>query len=250
MNEINNGPFIVGGVGGSGTRVVASILEKLGLFMGHNLNKSKDNLSFTNVSKFLIQNLNLPIKELISQEQPLLKEHDQLLNHHFMLSNKKQWGWKVPGNFFHLHQLIKFYNKNIYYIHIIRNGLDMAYSQNQNQLNNYGRHFNIETNKMPLPLASLRYWIYANQYAINTATELFANKFLLIKYEELCEHPKKIIGLINKFCNTNANTTQIDSLINLVSKPQTIGRYKKKDLSIFTSMDIQSVEDLGYFIEN
>ncbi len=37
----------VGGVGGSGTRVVAGLAESFGYFMGDDLNESKDNLAFT-----------------------------------------------------------------------------------------------------------------------------------------------------------------------------------------------------------
>ena len=41
------GPLAVGGVGGSGTRVIAEILIRLGFYMGSDLNSANDNLSFT-----------------------------------------------------------------------------------------------------------------------------------------------------------------------------------------------------------
>ena len=47
------------------------------------------------------------------------------------------WGWKIPGNFYILKQLAERY-PNLKYIHSLRNGLDMAFSKNQNQLNNWG----------------------------------------------------------------------------------------------------------------
>ncbi len=40
-------PVVVGGLGGSGTRVVARLLEELGFFIGSDLNESLDNLWFT-----------------------------------------------------------------------------------------------------------------------------------------------------------------------------------------------------------
>ena len=43
----NYGPVVIGGVGGSGTRVVAEILLHFGFFMGKDLNPAKDNLSYT-----------------------------------------------------------------------------------------------------------------------------------------------------------------------------------------------------------
>ena len=37
---------MIGGTGGSGTRVVQSILERAGVFMGARLNESKDAMDF------------------------------------------------------------------------------------------------------------------------------------------------------------------------------------------------------------
>ncbi len=44
---MNTGPLIVGGVGGSGTRVIAAILGDIGYYMGSDLNKALDNQWFT-----------------------------------------------------------------------------------------------------------------------------------------------------------------------------------------------------------
>lgn len=44
---LHNGPIVIGGVGGSGTRVIAEILQTLGFYMGADLNTPKDNLWFT-----------------------------------------------------------------------------------------------------------------------------------------------------------------------------------------------------------
>lgn len=43
----SHGPVAVGGVGGSGTRLVANILSEFGYFVGDDLNKASDNLWFT-----------------------------------------------------------------------------------------------------------------------------------------------------------------------------------------------------------
>jgi len=42
-----NGPIVIGGVGGSGTRVVVSILKVFNVFLGHDLNSSLDNVTYT-----------------------------------------------------------------------------------------------------------------------------------------------------------------------------------------------------------
>lgn len=45
-NDELSGPVIIGGVGGSGTRVVAEIIRHLGFYIGDDLNPAKDNLWF------------------------------------------------------------------------------------------------------------------------------------------------------------------------------------------------------------
>jgi len=42
-----SGPVVVGGLGGSGTRVVAEILIEFGFYLGSDLNAANDNLWFT-----------------------------------------------------------------------------------------------------------------------------------------------------------------------------------------------------------
>jgi len=42
-----NGPVVIGGIGGSGTRVVAEILALFGFYLGSDLNSASDNLTYT-----------------------------------------------------------------------------------------------------------------------------------------------------------------------------------------------------------
>jgi len=44
---IRNGPVAIGGVGGSGTRVVAETVNRLGIAFGRDLNGASDNLLYT-----------------------------------------------------------------------------------------------------------------------------------------------------------------------------------------------------------
>ncbi len=46
-NDVVSRPVIIGGVGGSGTRVVADIVKHLGFYIGDDLNSAGDNLWFT-----------------------------------------------------------------------------------------------------------------------------------------------------------------------------------------------------------
>lgn len=44
---MQNGPVVIGGIGGSGTRVVAEIIALFGFYLGKDLNGASDNLTYT-----------------------------------------------------------------------------------------------------------------------------------------------------------------------------------------------------------
>ena len=46
-NEKNISPLVIGGLGGSGTRVIAQLVNDLGFYLGSHLNEPLDNLWFT-----------------------------------------------------------------------------------------------------------------------------------------------------------------------------------------------------------
>ena len=62
------GPVAVGGVGGSGTRLIASMVASLGYQMGDNLNRSQDDLTFAVL--FKRPDLYRDIRGLIPEDHP------------------------------------------------------------------------------------------------------------------------------------------------------------------------------------
>ena len=133
----NQNPVAIGGVGGSGTRVVAQILQTLGFHLGTDLNRAKDNLWFT----FFFKHLDiLKISDRLFLERyitfvsatfglKLTMTHIELINYlasssllfnenwyrersKSILSNKdfvkpiQDWGWKEPNTHIILERLI------------------------------------------------------------------------------------------------------------------------------------------------
>jgi hypothetical protein len=289
------GPLAVGGVGGSGTRVIAEILIRLGFYMGSDLNSANDNLSFTLLLKrpkwFIktsVENkseifkalsifekamtgcLTPKIKEfnfiLRSTIEMAIKGHDHLhtgrgtwaieraINilkfKNIDISSYIGWGWKEPNTHIFVDYLINYFS-HMRYIHVVRNGLDMAYSSNHGQLFNWGRIFGLTLNAVtPLPKLSLQYWIKANERAINLAKELLKERFLLINFDRLCLSPEReIISLID-FLEIDTKDVQMDDLARIPKIPSSMGRYEKHDISIFTDQEISAVEKLGFEVHS
>ncbi len=259
-------PIIVGGIGGSGTRVVAEIIKATGIFIGSNLNEAYDNLTlakqfpnfrdsiqkkgsyynrlkrkFNNYKKLgVVSTSGLISKSLCDFENEMFTDWNS------QKEVSAGWGWKIPGNFFIMEQLSLQYPK-MKYIHTIRNGFDMAFSNNHNQLYNWGKHYGVDITKMSLSKASFEYWYKANSKAIMQANRLFEDRFLLVQFEELCQNPEKEINKIIGFLGIE--NVSIPSLMKLVKVQPTTGRFKKQDLRVFNDSDVRKLNELGYHTE-
>lgn len=297
MNNKSNwsGPIAIGGVGGSGTRVIAEILTQLGFYLGKDLNTAYDNLWFTLLFKrpcwFLknstgkesqiFKGLNIFEKAMTASLKPryeelsfiiiaavemMFKGHDYLgsgrglwpINRVItMLRSKKAdfsryigWGWKEPNTHIYLECLHKYF-QNLKYIHLIRHGIDMAYSSNQSQLYNWGMMFGIKVNdsSIPLPRLSLKYWNEANRRAITLGQELLRERFLVINFDKLCMNPRREIELLIDFLGLDTKCVNINELERLPKLLKSMGRYKNYDLSIFDKDEIEAVRELGFVVD-
>jgi len=217
-------PVAIGGVGGSGTRVVAEMLMRLGIDLGSNLNTASDNLNFTRCFKRQDWFMNFPDeRELSAAWETFIDQGIECEDGTLATSGSTavpRWGWKEPN----AHIFLPFLFKNVpefKYIHVLRNGLDMAFSDNQNQPKNWGQFIlNSPCDDQITPIYSLDYWIAANIRALKFQQEM-KGSFLLINYDELCKNPKKELAKLLLFVNRSGN---LDELASFINPPKTIAR--------------------------
>ncbi|GAE30930.1 sulfotransferase family protein [Alkalihalobacillus hemicellulosilyticus] len=235
-------PVIIGGVGGSGTRVVAEILKELGYYLGP-LNKANDNLKFASYFRhpdWFMKNIKTNKKAIYTRLQRFEKE----MLHQAQKRTTVGWGWKNPITHIYLPFLINHFTE-LRYIHVIRNGLDMAFSGNKEQLKRWGAFYQIAKpqNKTELVQYSLEYWIKANRRAINISQTQLKGRYMMIQFESLCEHPKEELNKIISFLNIEPNKS-INNLSSIIQKPSSINRYKEHDISIFSQKQMDDVRAL------
>ena len=275
-NITNHHPLAVGGVGGSGTRIVAHILQELDFYLGEDLNKQFDNLWFTLLfkRKEILQNslaeinilLSIFMKGMISNEiftqeevelinhlassatnphpEPWLKERAKsLLARDNSEREIRSWGWKEPNTHLIIEKL-QYSLPKLKYIHVVRNGLDMAYSRNQNQLKLWGSHF-LQQEYQISPYYSLKYWLKVHQHILEVA-QLMKDKFLWLNYDELCLNPHKVINQIIEFLELEISSSYRDRLSKLVKVPDSMGRFKNYKLDVFEPSDVVLVGELGF----
>ncbi len=259
----------IGGVGGSGTRVVAQMLKELGYFIGNDLNSANDNLLFTLLFKredilvktdkeieelfdiFIkvlkqseILNINElnNLKELASVDRPQhkkewLQEREKNITHQFTSS---YYGWKEPNTHIVIERLFKLDN-NLKFIYVYRNGLDMAYSANQNQLKLWGNIFFNEKNVEINPQNSLKYWCMVHKRVLKLKEE-YSNRVYMLDFDDLCINSEKSIKNLLTFLSVE--NFDVNILKNLVKKPDSIGRYKKESLSNFNNEDLEFIKNI------
>lgn len=273
---INHPQVIVGGLGGSGTRVVAEILSRAGIFMGNVLNKANDNLKFTLLLKkpewfaqsseeeqkeriYLFERwsknqLSLSDRATILQLLASKKDTDnanlfkgnrvKLLRRLFDSGSAERWGWKEPNSHLYLDRFMEVYPE-VKYIHVARNGFDMAYSRNKQQLYNWHRFFELEKPNVSNDVhLQLEYWLRSQERIVEIGKK--SNAVLILDFEDFCKNPGIHVPKILSFVGASVSADLMNELIGLPRVPATTNRYKSFSKSDFTESQLERMEVSGY----
>ena len=183
-------PVIAGGVGGSGTRLVVQMLQRLGFSMGQHLNGAGDALHFipvydNHIAKCIAGNVSPRgfVDDLLVA----------LVAHRGGSGEKCAWGWKNPRSIYLLPLLDQLFD-GMRFVHVVRDGHTVATSRNQAQLEKYGTLI-IPHEYQHLPKAdkSLLLWSYVNTAAADYGNHM-GMRYLCLRYEDICENPVKAMG--------------------------------------------------------
>lgn len=225
------GPNIIGGTGGSGTRVVARIVRDGGMFIGTNLNKAADALDFPDyldrwINVFLASNMSAsppPSRDaMIRDLQRVLEKHLAPLH-----PTARAWGWKEPRSMFLLPFLHSQFPK-MRFLHVIRDGRDIAYSTNQNQLRKHGPWL-LDTTELGAsqPVGSMALWSRANLVTADYGENILRTQYLRIRFEDLCYQPVPVIIQIFEFFGLIGEVDHIARIE--VRPPDSLGRWRTQE---------------------
>lgn len=213
-------PVAIGGVGGSGTRLVAAFVRELGFHLGDDLNAANDTLWFTLLFKWreVLQcdeaefdlltgalcsalaggrpattEIETLVSRLAGMDRPqhsarwLQQRRDTLLAAAGAPGRSGPWGWKEPNTHVVIERLWQRL-PGLRYIHVVRNGLDMAYSSNQNQLDMWGPQV-LGSDGSATPARALAYWcrVHERMLALQRANP---GRMHWLDYDALCHEPQ------------------------------------------------------------
>jgi sulfotransferase family protein len=238
----------MGATGGSGTRVVARIARRAGLFLGTNLNPAEDSLE---VAEYYDRWINPYYWHghgwAPNVESEMRAELLPLLEKHRAPANGGPWGWKEPRSIY----LVSFLAgavPGLRLVHVVRDGRDLAFSKNQNQPRKHA-HAVLGTDAdgpEDTPVRSIELWNTVNMRAADTAEAELGERYLRIRFEDLCTEPEATAARVLEFLNLQGDAAE---LAQEVEAPPTLERWRDADPELIRRLEEianPALERFGY----
>ena len=188
-------PLIVGGTGGSGTRMLVQMLRELGVDMGAHVNASEDALHFVAIYDHFINRYlagELHMEALDTEMERALRLHCPAPNPRML------WGWKNPRSIY-LWPALAALLPNARFLHVVRDGFAMSNSANQNQLNLHGKSVLDPTTLQLAPTdQSLQLWATVNTAAADFGDQL-GQQYMRVRYEDAVSSPLAMLRQLANF---------------------------------------------------
>ena len=275
-------PIVIGALGGSGTRVPAEALIEAGTHLGRDFNRARDNLVFTALFKRprwlaragdarIHRQLDTFVRYMrghrygpgdyarlaasVIDHEPTLRLRESARRVSRAVTHRPDpaaaraavWGWKEPNSHVFLPQLIDHF-PGLRYVHVVRHGLDMAYTRNKTQLEIWGDHFGIGVppeDELALAGAQLDLWIATTRRAIDLGRRL-GERFMLLRYEDLCREPERELRGLVSLAGLEVDGAVLSRLAGGVEAPGSVGRWRARGSGHFSAGQLAAVESLGF----
>lgn len=278
----DDGPLVIGGLGGSGTRVLADALIDAGVDMGRYFNAAYDNLVFTllfkrprwyatasdedvgrhfdTFARYSRDRAFTPgdyvrVARSVFDHDPTVGRRESAGRARKALERRPRadrrtapaWGWKEPNSHLFLPQLIDHF-AGLRYVYVARHGLDMAYSDNKNQLRNFGDQFGFpfptEGGEDAEAVAQLGYWIHMTQRALDLG-ERMGNRFLYLRFDDVCADPPGELRRLLEFAGVSPGD-DLAAIAAKVQTPSSSGRWRAHAHRPFTGEQVEAVRRFGF----
>jgi hypothetical protein len=218
----------MGATGGSGTRVIARMARRAGLFLGANLNPAEDSLDVAEYYDRWINPYYWHGHGWAPDVEPEMRvELPPLLEKHRAPADGAPWGWKEPRSIY----LVSFLASELpglRLVHVVRDGRDLAFSKNQNQPRKHAHAVLGTEAEGPedAPVRSIALWNAVNIRAADTAEAELGERYLRIRFEDLCTEPEAVTARLLEFLDLEGDA---EELAHEVDPPPTLGRWREAD---------------------
>jgi hypothetical protein len=258
-------PLIIGATGGSGTRVLARLARHAGYDLGSHSNDADDALAFRTfhdrwINRFIAAQ-HRPVTGRISpgQSLPALAGGDrsgpiplsqreaaqmaadfrEAVERHLSRTaaeKETHWGWKAPRSIY----LLPFLHAqcpSLKFIHVLRDGRDMAFSKNQNQLRKHGAQVLSWRERWlnAAPVRSILLWARVNIGAADFGETRLQEAYLAVRFEDLCAKPIEMTTRIMQFLGVDLDAESIARAE--IAPPQSMGRWRSQPSAVVSELE-------------
>lgn len=259
-------PLVIFGTGGSGTRAVARVVAQAEYFLGGHLNDSADSLD---LAEFLERRINwflarVPwIDEMLRgceiakrleggwDAGAMVEEFRGAIARHRegIPDREHRWGWKNPRTIFVL-PFVHGQYPGMRALHVVRDGRDMAYSANQNQLTKHGPWVLEEVEgRGSEPVRAMILWSRVNLATARYGERHLPGRYLRVRFEELCGDPDGIVERIFEFLGCRVAREIHRAAVDELKSPPSLGRWRTKsaaEIRHLTAVGEVALRELGY----
>ena len=226
-------PVVIGGSGGSGTRVLAELLIMSGYYMGEHRNVSCDALDFFAFYDHWLNRYNFGRNVMSPLDESAMRDDFNLSLTRFKgavsLSKNRAWGWKNPRSML----MLPFLNSvlsDVKFIHLVRDGRDMAWSKNKNQ---FEKHAGLVLSGAQKGLSSeakaMRFWSESNMLVAAYGEDFMAERYIRVRFKDLCLNTEKTLCCLELFLGRSVDGDEFSAFIHT---PKSVGRWLDKSDSI------------------
>jgi len=225
-------PIIVGGMPGSGTRVIVWLLRGMGAYMGGQamLDSGQPTQDSIPIAHFIYMRRLEWILGRVDQHDvdSMIQQFTACLDTHLAhYDGEEVWGWKNPPNML----LLDFFHAlfpRLKYIHVVRDGRDTGDRWIDATVNHiYKDLIPEEMRNNPDHVNYMWLWSTFNNQLLNYCEENLEGQYMMLRMEDAVNDPEKYGNEIKEFIG--AKKFEMFRVPAHIHIPETIGRHRKDD---------------------
>ena len=249
--EMRRPPIVVGALGGSGTRGVVDVLQSGGVWMGTFTGKeTRDAQPFYNFGLRWFPALLAASEEGAPLPKELLRWFESAVQQHLLRvpNPASRWGLKHPFTMWYIPLLARRF-AGMKFVHLVRDGRDMALSSNNHLLRYHRESILAGGQGLSNEAAQLAIWAKGNGLAHQRGRALLGDKYLLVRYEDLCGKAEETVERIYRFAGLDYSAALVAETAARLRPSPGIGRWERSSDPVVHRLDDQTraaLRDLGY----
>ena len=213
------------------------------MYTGQKLNRYEDALEFSYYSDRLINKYLVSLRE--GRQAALADEmagdlRSVVADHCAGLpAEATRWGWKEPRSIY-LVPFLRSEMPTLRFLHFVRDGRDMAFSENQKQVRKHGSAAldGLIVRQLPkqseVPFRSIALWSWVNRAAADFGERELGPDYLRVRFEDLCAQPRMTVERIYAFFGLEGD---VDAAASEVQPPKTLGRWRKQPRELVAKLE-------------